>query len=230
MEGGQGEEETKRGGKRDSWPFLLLVVLVRLPIYYLSGLYWRMWRYASVDELLAIVKAVSLGSIAITAAIFGLCVPFEVLTGFPRSVIVIEGMLSLLLLGGTRFALRVLRRASSSEKGVALQTMPRTQKRVLIAGAGDAGAMIVREMRANPGLGLLPVGFVDDDAAKLGMQIHNVPIVGTRADIPDLVARHDIEEVIIAIPTAPGKVIREFRTICERAGVKYKTIDGSKRG
>jgi FlaA1/EpsC-like NDP-sugar epimerase len=70
------------------------------------------------------------------------------------------------------------------------------------------------------------VGFVDDDVAKLGMRIHNVPVLGTRNDISDLVTRHDIEEIIIAMPTAPGTVIREFRAICEKAGVRYKTIPG----
>jgi len=96
----------------------------------------------------------------------------------------------------------------------------------LVAGAGDAGATIVREMHATPGIGLLPVGFVDDDAAKQGMRIHNVPVLGTRNDIPELVVRHGIEEVIIAMPAAPGRVIREFRAICERAGVRYRTIPG----
>ncbi|MBM3746341.1 MAG: polysaccharide biosynthesis protein [Acidobacteria bacterium] len=209
-----------------AWLFPPLVVLLRLPIYYVFGLYRRMWRYASVDEFMAIAKAVALGSILITAVLVVQGAPVRIGMGFPRSVIVIEGMLSLLLLGGARFALRVAVGHGAGGRGATPRRPTGTQERVLVAGAGDAGATIVREMRATPRLGLLPVGFVDDDLAKLGMQIHNVPVLGTRADIPDLVARHRIEEVIIAMPSAPGRVIREFRTICERAGVRCRTIPG----
>jgi FlaA1/EpsC-like NDP-sugar epimerase len=215
------------------WPYLVqgwflipLAIIIRPALFYLFGLYRRMWCYASVNELLSIVGAVLAGSVVIAVLIFGFGFPLGMVKTFPRSVLVIEGMLSLLLLGGTRFALRMMVGRKTSEKGVALRGQPRAQKRVLVVGAGDAGAMIVREMRANPGLGLLPIGFVDDDVAKLGMRIHDVPVLGTPNDIADLVARHDIEEVIIATPTAPGGAIREFRAICERAGVGYKTIPG----
>jgi len=98
------------------WPFVPIAILVRLPIYYLFGLYRRIWRYASIDELLAISKAVSLGSVTIAAVIFGLPMFLGVATGFPRSVIVIEGILSLILLGGTRFALRIIVVEKTSEK------------------------------------------------------------------------------------------------------------------
>jgi len=208
------------------WLLIPLAIIVRPALFYLFGLYRRMWRYASVNEMLSIAGAVLAGSTIIAILIFGLGFPLGLVKAFPRSVLVIEGMLSFLLTGGTRFSLRVLKGVKSSEKGVALQGRPKALKRILVVGAGDAGAMIVREMRANPGLGLLPVGFVDDDVAKQGMCIHNVPVLGTRNDIPDLVARYGIEEVIIAMPTAPGRVIREFRAICERAGVRYKTIPG----
>jgi len=208
------------------WFLIPLAIIIRPALFYLFGLYRRMWCYASVNEALSIAGAVLAGSMIMTILIFGLGFPSGIVKNFPRSVLVIEGMLSFLFTGGTRFSLRILRRAKSNEKGVALQRHSEIPKRVLIVGAGDAGAMIAREMRANPGLGILPVGFVDDDVAKLGMRIHNVPVLGTRNDIPDLVARHDIEGVIIAMPTAPGRVIREFRAICERAGVRYKTIPG----
>ena len=215
------------------WPYLVqdwflipLAIIIRPTLFHLFGLYRRMWRYASINELLSIAGAVLAGSAIITILIFGLGFPLGIIKHFPRSVLVIEGMLSFLSAGGTRFSLRILQGAKSSEKGAALQRQPEAQKRVLVIGAGDAGAMIVREMRANPGLGLVPTGFIDDDVAKLGMRIHNVPVLGTRNNISDLVARHDIEEVIIAMPTAPGRVIREFGAICERAGVRCKTIPG----
>jgi len=93
-------------------------------------------------------------------------------------------------------------------------------------GAGDAGAMIVREMQANPGLGFVPVGLLDDDRAKVGMTIHGVVVQGTRDDIPRLVREEQIDEVVIAMPTAPGRAIRDVVSICQQAGVACKTMPG----
>jgi len=100
------------------------------------------------------------------------------------------------------------------------------ERRVLVMGAGDAGAMIVREMQANPGLGLVPVGLLDDNRAKAGMTIHGVPVRGTREDIPRVVAEERADEVIIAMPTAPGQAIREIVAICQESGVAYRTMPG----
>jgi FlaA1/EpsC-like NDP-sugar epimerase len=97
---------------------------------------------------------------------------------------------------------------------------------VLIVGAGDAGAMIAKEMRTNPSLGLDPVGFVDDDMHKHDVRIHGLPVLGNRHDIPALTRQHDVRQVIIAIPTAPGRVIREILGICERVGVEARTMPG----
>jgi FlaA1/EpsC-like NDP-sugar epimerase len=97
---------------------------------------------------------------------------------------------------------------------------------VLVIGAGDAGAMLLREIQANPGLGLLPVGFIDDDPAKLGMRIHNVPVLGAREHILAVVEKDAVDEVIIAMPTASGKVIREIIALCEQAHVPFRTLPG----
>ncbi len=205
---------------------IVLALLIKPLIFYLFGLYRRLWRYASVDEALSIIWAVSLSSVAITALIFGVCLPFGIIESFPRSVPIIDWLLSIVLVGGLRFSFRLLRGAKSSRKGVVLQEPAETQNRILIIGAGEAGAMLVREMQANPGLGLLPVGFIDDDPAKLGMRIHNVPVLGTRNNIPDIVRGDDVDETIIAMPTVPGKVVREIMTICNDAGIKFRTIPG----
>jgi FlaA1/EpsC-like NDP-sugar epimerase len=206
--------------------FITLALLVKPFIFYLFGLYKRLWRYASIDEALSITWAVSLSSVTVTALIFGVCLPFGIIKSFPRSVPIIDWLLSILLIGGLRFSFRLLPRAKSSRKGMALREPAEVQRRILIIGAGDAGAMLVREMQTNPGLGLLPVGFIDDDPAKLGMRIHNVPVLGTRNDIPDIVRQDDIDEAIIAMPTVPGKVIREIMAICKDARVKFRTIPG----
>jgi FlaA1/EpsC-like NDP-sugar epimerase len=99
-------------------------------------------------------------------------------------------------------------------------------KNVLIAGAGDAGAMIAREMQKNPQVGMIPVGFVDDDPAKQKQHLHDVPVVGTLEDIGKVVDNLDIQEVIIAIPSAPGEVVRRVIESCRRQGVQFRTMPG----
>ena len=206
--------------------FIILALLVKPFTFYLFGLYRRLWRYASTDEALSITWAVSLSSAALMALIFGVCLPFGIIENFPRSVPIIDWLLSIMLIGGLRFSFRLLRGTKSSRKGGTLQGPADVQKRVLIIGAGEAGAMLLREMQANPGLGLLPVGFIDDAPAKLGMRVHNVPVLGTRNHIPDIVRRDNVDEAIIAMPTVPGRVIREIIAICKEAEVRFRTIPG----
>ena len=93
-------------------------------------------------------------------------------------------------------------------------------------GAGDAGAMIVRELRNNPHLGLEPVGFLDDDLGKHDVKIHGVPVLGDRHAIPQVVAACNVSQVIIAMPAAPGAEIREIVRICDEAGVEARIIPG----
>ena len=93
-------------------------------------------------------------------------------------------------------------------------------------GAGDAGAMIVRELRNNPHLGLEPVGFLDDDLGKHDVNIHGVPVLGDRHAIPEMVAGYKVSQVIIAMPTAPGAEIRDIMRICGEAGVQARIIPG----
>ena len=120
----------------------------------------------------------------------------------PRSIPFIDGMLTLMAVGGSRFSVRLVerwrRRGSPGEK------------RVLIIGAGDAGRMIVRKMQANLQLGLEPVGFIDDDPAKQKMKIQGLPVLGDRERIPEVVRDYKLSQAIIAMPTAPGKTIRRF--------------------
>jgi len=199
--------------------FMALAVPIKLIVFRLFGLYRRYWRYASVDELMLIVLVTGVSSLLIAALLFGLAVRLAGIIWFPRSIPFIDALLTLLVVGGPRFAARLA--------GPRLQRQQRWRQRgpekpVLIMGAGDAGAMIVREMQANPQLGLVAVGFLDDDPSKWGVQIHGVPVLGGRQHIPE----YDVAEVIIAMPTASGSVIREIVAICSRAGVPARTIPG----
>ncbi|MEA3341252.1 MAG: nucleoside-diphosphate sugar epimerase/dehydratase [Chloroflexota bacterium] len=205
--------------------FVALVVPVKLLTFRLMGLYRRYWRYASADELVFVSVAVGV-SLAITAALLlGLALPLMRITGFPRSIPLIDGLLTLLAVGGPRFAVRLVEQKRQRDRR---QGQCEIEKRVLIVGAGSAGEMIVKEMQSNPQLGLVPVGFVDDDPRKHGVHIHSVPVLGDREHIPELVRSHEggVDEVIIAMPTVPGDVIRDVLDACEQAGVPARTIPG----
>jgi len=205
--------------------FFLAILLVRPLVYYLFGLYRYWWRYASVAELITIVEAVTVGSLVVTALVFGFLAPqVRGVRVFSRSVLLLEWMLNLLATGGTRMLARLLQTRAKTQVTEGGQKTP--QRKVLIMGAGDAGSLVVREMRNNPSLGYIPVGFLDDDPAKQKLQIHGISVLGTRHDIPRLVQEEGIDEVVIAMPTAPGSAIREVRAICERAKVAAKTIPG----
>ena len=201
--------------------FTLLALLVKIPVFYAFRLYARYWRYASMDELSAIALAVAISSALVTALTYlGQGLSWLGGTGLPRSLPIIDGLLTLFFVGGTRFSVR------AAEYWQA-RTSNRTQrKRVLIAGAGDAGEMIVREMLTSPRVSLEPVGFVDDDKMKKRAVIHGIQVLGEVVNIPELVAEYRVQEVIIAMPTAPGKMIREIVRLCEEAGVACRSMPG----
>ncbi len=193
-----------------------IVIVVRLASYYLFGLYRGMWRYAGIKDLLSILKAATIGSLIVAGIVFFRREQFTC----PRTVFPVDWLLNVILIGGERFVIRMLREIRGRGRG------SREARRVLIVGAGDAGEMTLREIRNHPESGYLPVGFIDDHRRKQGMSIHGVVVLGRRGDIPRVVQERNIEEIVIAMPSASGKVIREIVSICEEAGVSCKIIPG----
>ena len=201
--------------------FTILALIIKLVILFLFSLYRRYWRYASVDELVSIFLAVGSATLIIAGVFFGASIlGLGTARSLPRSVPFIDGLLTLVVVGGSRFSIRVAahKRRRSEHKHL--------NKTVLIVGAGDAGAVIAREMLSSRHIDIDPVGFVDDDPNKQKKSIHGLPVLGARKDIPRLVKQYDVEEVVIAIPTASGNVIREIRALCEAAGVPSRTMPG----
>jgi FlaA1/EpsC-like NDP-sugar epimerase len=215
------------------WRYSILLMVVYLAVFYSMGLYSRFWRYASIEDMVRIGEAVSLATLIVLVVFFGprvfwppslinppgLIGNFYPVVDLPRSLPLLTAMLILFHVAGSRFGIRLAERT-------VLPSRDRNSKRVLIVGAGDAGAMIVRELERNPHLGMTPVGFIDDDVKKLGLRIHNLPVMGTREDIPKIVVSLRVKQVIIAMPTAPGKTIREIAAICDKASVQTKTMPG----
>ena len=189
---------------------LLLVVLTKLLVFYCFGLLRGWWRYVGMSDALDIAKASVISSVAIYVAIKILNVD-----GYPRSVLVIDMALTLLVVGGTRFMVRAY------TEGVQHSAEERS---VLIVGAGRAGSTIVREMKRNPQLGMWPIGFVDDDSSKHGIRIHGVRVLGSTDQISEIIRRNEVQNVLIAIPSARGSQIERIIAKCQQCRVDFKIL------
>lgn len=199
-------------------------IILKPIIYFLFGMYSRLWRYASIRELTLILSAVTTASLFVAVIMMGLF-SSGIFIGFPRSVLIIDWLLSLLLIGGLRFLFRWLAE-NASTAAQATRDTSRREKSVLVIGAGDAGAMVVKELQKNPQLNINPIGFLDDDHNKQNSKIHGVPVLATLNDIEDILENNIVDEVIIAIPSAPGKVLREVTNACRKRRVSFRTMPG----
>jgi len=197
-----------------------VALAIKIPVYYFFGLYRRLWIYASTGELRLITVAVTSASVLVSGVMLLLISAGRVLPGMPRSALGIDWLLSLVLIGGSRFALRILAEQSmvsrANGKG----------KRALIIGAGDAGALVVRELQKTSQLNLVPVGFLDDDSAKQKHAIHGVTVIGAVSDLASAIDLHRVDEVIIAIPSAPGGLVRMVNDVCRLKGITSRTMPG----
>lgn len=203
--------------------WMLGVSLVIKPLFfYLFGMYRRMWVYASIRELRLVAVGVTASSIVV-AVILVIFTSQKLFIGFPRSVLIIDWLLSIIFIGGIRFLLRLI---AENVKSFNSSTSTGEVKRALIIGAGDAGALVVRELQKNPDLNMIPIGFLDDNPAKMGQQIHGIQVLGNVNDISKVVESKRVDEVVIAIPSAAGKVIRTIADICRLKGIPFRTMPG----
>ncbi|MDH7568698.1 MAG: nucleoside-diphosphate sugar epimerase/dehydratase, partial [Armatimonadota bacterium] len=205
-------------------PLLWASVLIRMPTYALLGLYHRLWRYASTRELLSIITAGTLSSAILYLLTRGVFPLFALPPGPPTGVLALDWLLNLAFLSGTRLALRIAQEQVSLRQRRASGVFIAAPRRVLVVGAGDTAAMLIREMHNNPGLGLFPVAAVDDDKTKVGMRVHDVHVMGQTKDIPRIVRALGVEEVLIAVPNAPGSTIRAIKQLCQESHVSYRTV------
>lgn len=186
-----------------------------------------MWRYTGIVDLVNLVKAATLSAFIITFFIFQLHI-FS-----PRSIIVIDWCLTLILVGGVRFFIRwyFWQNTNGDEEGfgtwVQLLNLVRKNpksRRLLIIGAGNSGEKILREINANPKMNYQPVGFLDDDPRKFNKLLHGVPVLGDTKLITEVSKNYKIDEILIAIPFATHKKMRQIVEDCKKAGVSFRTI------
>lgn len=194
------------------------LVVIKFLFFWYMGLFQGWWRYVSMADLVTILKANILASLAFVAY----AVIVYRLEKIPRSVLILDGIFCFLMMGGVRFVTRAFREN--------YLPMPRTRHvdstRVLIVGAGDAGQAIAREIRQNPRLNLETVGFVDDDPQKQGAAFQGVKVLGPQEGLARVCHNRNVDEVIIAIPSATGPQIRGIVEKCQEAGVRFKTLPG----
>ena len=191
--------------------YMAVILTVKIPIFYLFGLYRMTWRYVSFKELVDVFQAVTMSSLLLGALLY--LVEVDSWLGIvPRSIPILDYILTLFLIGGFRASKRVF---NSMAGGFAAGG-----KRSLIAGAGDAGEQILRAMLKEVRAEYSPIGFIDDDPAKQGTAIHGVPVVGNCDDILGIAKRHQPDELIIAIPSAPPEVIKKIVRLGRAAHIK----------
>jgi perosamine synthetase len=206
---------------RSIWPFTLLAIIVRPSFLYYTGMYRRIWRYATTRDFALLAGSVMAGSIVLSVLTLVVINPYIIIV-FPRSLLILECILSIMFLSGFRVFIKVLQRYPGDidwkKTGVV------TNKRVLIVGAGSSGINIARELKNNPHLGLKPVAFLDDDPKKIGMKAQGFHIFGPVIKFADIVKEQDINEIIIAMPSAPEQTIKNIQHMCQDISAVCTTL------
>ncbi len=186
---------------------LPIVVVVKISVFYFFGLYQTVWRHVSVRDFINILKSVLISSLIIVFIIL-MYARFQY---FSRTVFVVDAMLSLLLISGAHFSLRIFREY--------LESQPVGRSRVLLIGAGDAGEMALREIRNNPAMKFNVVGFLDDDPFKQKRRIHGVQVLGKIEDIGTVSDRTGATEAFVAIASVPGDRLERIFDVCGQNNV-----------
>jgi FlaA1/EpsC-like NDP-sugar epimerase len=205
---------------------LSILIPTKTAIFFAFGLYRGMWRYTDLRDSWRLLKAVVLAQM-IGITILSMSVRFQ---GFSRSVFVIDALITFVLTGGFRVAIRTIFLSMGDFKaGILLK--PATYKkrrrdlhRVLILGAGDAGEKTLREIIENPDMGYEVVGFLDDRKDKHNRALHGVPILGGIESLKKTSENLNVQEALIAMPSANGKAMRRVLDICKQANLHYKTL------
>jgi FlaA1/EpsC-like NDP-sugar epimerase len=208
-----------------NYPFattLPLLIAVKIPILYAFGLYRGMWRYTSLNDLFNVFKATSISFFVIVAIIL-FANRFD---GYPRSIFFLDAIFTFLLISGHRVAIRFFYQKIEGSRTLVASRHHEGKKRLLLIGAGDAAEQIIREVQSNPALPFTIVGLVDDNPAKIGLKIHNIPVLGLIDDLDEHCARVHAEELLIAIAALTGAQMKRLNELCRLTRINYKVLPG----
>src|SRR3954468_5293254 len=193
---------------------IVFVVLMKVAIFALFGLYSKLWRFVDQKDFESTVKAVVVATVVVIAALFLL---FPSKTDPPRGVIALDFLITLALVAGSRFLVR-----AATERPT--RFLERASREVLIVGAGNGGQQVAFELRRNPELSSAPIGFLDDDPRKQGMRVAGYKVLGSTDELQRVLDEAGPDEVIIAIPSAPGTLRQKVVTACRARDILVRTL------
>jgi FlaA1/EpsC-like NDP-sugar epimerase len=199
------------------WQVVALVVAIKLTTFVVFGFYNRWWRYVSTRDMWGAARGVTVACAIAYLVLYAF--PPHVTSRLPRGIVALDFLLLLAFVAGTRLLARSL--IERPKSGLVAHG-----KEVLIVGAGDAGQLMVREMQRNRQLHYTPIGFVDDDPRKKNLRVHGVRVLGTTDELRHVLRDNKPDEVLIAIPSAPGKVRQQIVETCGAEDVPVKTLPG----
>ncbi len=197
------------------WVIPLLVL--RTVSFAHLGLFSGMWRYTGTHDLEGLIKGT-----AVSTGLFAMLLMLAGVRGFPRSIVALEFLLAVVSVGGLRFSVRAMARLFEPSEGDA----DSSATRILIAGAGDTGEMLLREINRKLGQRFEAVGFVDDNPGKQGATIHGVKVMGHIEDIARVVAATKVDQVVVAIPSLRGRDMRRIVDLSASVDVPVRTLPG----
>ncbi len=201
-----------------SWRTVLLVVAIKLLVFTAFGFYNRWWRYVSTRDMWGALRGVTVASLAASLTVYFF--PLADTARLPRGIAVIDWLLLLALVAGSRLLARTIFERPGAASLVA------RGKEVIVVGAGDAGQLVVREMLKSRALGYTPIGVVDDDPRKKNLRLHGVRVLGTTEELPHILSDNRPDELLIAIPSASGEVRQKVVESARDAQVPVKTLPG----
>lgn len=193
---------------------IIVYLLIKLVVFKFFELYSSLWRYASIGELVKVAMAVVTSN--------ALVISYLVIVNdtLPRGIYVLITLFDMALIGGSRFSYRVSRKISKGHKH------SKDEKRIMIVGAGSSGVMVLKEMNEHVGLRSRAVCFIDDDKGKRGKIINKVPVLGNKFDIYSVAINKDIDEIIIAMPSASKTEMKAILEECKKTKCKIRTLPG----
>src|SRR5213080_2199384 len=197
---------------------ILVVVAIKLAIFIAFGFYNRWWRYVSTRDMWGAARGVTAACIVADLVVY-FAHPVK---GFPlpRSIAVLDWLILLALVAGTRLIARSLIERPGAASLVA------RGKEVIVVGAGDAAQLVIREMLKSPALGYTPIGLIDDDPRKKNLRLHGIRVLGTSEELPHILRDNPPDEVLIAIPSASGGTRQRVVEVAQEAIVPVKTLPG----
>lgn len=191
------------------------VIVGKVVVFYLFGLYQKWWRFIGGRDIARIVQAVTISSLLLVV-VFSVAQPFA--HGLPRSVAMTDFLLTMMLIAGARLGTRLFKERPDRGSRIA------RGREVLVVGAGSGGQMVVRELRLNPNLGETAIGFVDDNPGMRGQRINGISVLGSTDEIGTILDETEPDEVVIAIPSAPGALRGKVVAACRERQIRVRTL------